>query len=216
MHASMAGSAAKPPIKVRKPEPAPVPVRPHAGKLGAPPPVLAKAFDRIFWMQVRSAAACAAVSFGGFTVVEIVWPPVLTVSVIFGAVPLSCSASREGTPTAEVTPGIFATSLIATEGKVMGVPGTKKSWVNCVPGLPSLARSVMMKELLLSSVAACVLSVPLKPPTPRAKNPSPPPVGNVPPVGGRTPTSERRESRRGGGLRRRRRDGARHDDVRSD
>ena len=92
-------------------------------------------------MHVRSTAVCAAVSVGGSTVVEIVWPPVLTV-------PLSWSALRESAPTADVTPGILATSLIATDGKVMSVPGTKKSWVNCVPGLPSFARSVMIEELL--------------------------------------------------------------------
>ena len=196
MHASMAGLAVKPPMKLRKPEPdpVPVPVRPPVGKLGAPPPALLKAFDRIFWMHVRSTAVCAAVSVGGFTVVEIVWPPVLTVSVIFGTVPLSWSALRESAPTADVTPGILATSLIATDGKVMSVPGTKKSWVNCVPGLPSFARSVMIEELLLSSVAACELSVLLKPPTPRAKNPPPPavkvpapPAGKVPPVGNEPP-----------------------------
>ena len=68
-------------------------------------------------MQARSAAVCAAVSVGGLTVVEIVWPPVLTVSVIFGTVPLSCRASSDRAPTAVVTPGIFATSLIATEGR---------------------------------------------------------------------------------------------------
>ncbi len=44
-----------------------------------------------------------------------------------------------------------------------------------------------MEELLLSSVAACVLSVLLKPPIPRAKNPPPPPVGKVPPVGNDPP-----------------------------
>ena len=49
-------------------------------------------------------------------------------------------------------PGSSRRRLTATDGKVMSVPGTKKSWVNWVPGLPSLARSVITEALLLSSV----------------------------------------------------------------
>ena len=106
-------------------------------------------------MQDRSAACCAAVSWdGGFTVVFIFCPPVFTVSVIVGTVPVSCSACSESAPTAEVTPEIFATSLTATLGKVMRVPFTKKSWVNLVPGFPSFARSVITEELALARVAS--------------------------------------------------------------
>ena len=167
-------------------------------------------------MHVRSAAVCAAVSVGGSTVVEIVWPPVLTV-------PLSWSALRESAPTAEVTPGILATSLIATDGKVMSVPGTKKSWVNCVPGLPSFARSVMIEELLFGQRGGPRAVGAVE--APDATSEESPSAGRKgvraacresASRGERAAASAGREGRRRGGLRRRRRDGARHDDVSSD
>ncbi len=57
----------------------------------------------------------------------IVWPPVVTVSVWLGTVPVSCSACSERPGTAEATPLTEATSLTAAFGNVMSVPGTKKS-----------------------------------------------------------------------------------------
>ena len=54
----------------------------------------------------------------------------------------------------------------------MSVPGTKKSWVNWVPGLPSFERSVITDALFSRSVAACDPLAPfVDPATPRAKNP---------------------------------------------
>ena len=132
-------------------------------------------------MQVRSAACWAAVSTGGFTVVETVWPPVLTDAVILGTVPVSWSASSDRAPTALVTPLTLATVLTASLGNVIRVPGTKKSWVNFVPAGPSLARSVMTEELAAASAA--VSDELSDPPGPPAKNPPPPPPAGAPPPG---------------------------------
>jgi len=70
-----AGFDPKPP-KLVPPEPDLVrpPVNPPAGGVA---PLLPKVFCRSLVIQDRSAAVWAAVSVGGFTVVEIVWPPVL-------------------------------------------------------------------------------------------------------------------------------------------
>jgi hypothetical protein len=40
--------------------------------------------------------------------------------------PTERESLRDRAPTAVLTPGIFATSLIVTDGKVMSVTGTKK------------------------------------------------------------------------------------------
>ncbi len=74
----------------------------------------------------------------------------------------------------------------------MSVPGTKKSCVNLVPGLPSFARSVITEALLLSKVAACELAALPAPATPLAKKPPPPPPANPlppppPPPPGKVP-----------------------------
>ena len=95
----------------------------------------------------------------------------------------------------------------------MSVPGTKKSWVNLVPGFPSLARSVMTEALLLSSVAACELSALLAPATPRRRSRHRLPRRQACPAAGGPPPPKRRACRRRGGLRGGRRDGARDDDV---
>src|ERR1035437_1227689 len=124
-------------------------------------------------MQLRSADCCVDVRTGGFTVAEIVCPPVLIEAVILGTVPVSCSASSESAPTLLATPLILATSLIAGEGKVINVPGTKKSCVNLVPAGPSFARSVMTEELAFARAAASA-ELSADPPRP-AKNPPPPP-----------------------------------------
>ena len=68
----------------------------------------------------RSAAA------GVWTLV-MVWPPVVTVSVSLGTVPVSWSAWSDRPGTADATPLTAATSATAALGKVMRVPGTKKS-----------------------------------------------------------------------------------------
>ncbi len=78
-------------------------------------------------MQARTAALWAAVNGGGFCTLVIVWPPVVTVSVSLGTVPVSWSAWSDRPGTAEATPFTLATSDTATLGKVMRVPGTKKS-----------------------------------------------------------------------------------------
>ncbi len=77
--------------------------------------------------HARTASSWAEVSGGGCWTLVIVWPPVVTVSVSLGTVPVSWSAWRERPGTAEATPFTAATSATAALGKVMRVPGTKKS-----------------------------------------------------------------------------------------
>ena len=160
----------KPPGPEPEPEPVPVP--------GTVVDVDPNCLVMIPSMHVRSADCWAAVSVGGFTVAEIVSPPVLTEAVSLGTVPDSCSASSDSAPTAPVTPFTLATSATACAGKVISVPGTKKSCVNLVPAGPSLARSVMTDEFAAASAAA---SVALSPAPPRPKKPPPPPPANPPP-----------------------------------
>ena len=179
----MAGFEVKPPTKLRKPEP-PSPSRRRLGRGRSETArrgrrcrgrCCSKAFETIFWMQVRSAVVCAAVSVGGLTVVEIVWPPSLTVSVIFGTVPLSCRASRERAPTAALTPGILATSLIGDRGEGEERAGHEEVVGELRPGLAELGevgddRGVVVEQGRgLRAVGAA------EPATPRAKNPPPPP-----------------------------------------
>src|ERR1700722_11436247 len=78
-------------------------------------------------MQARTAALWAAVNGGGLATLEIVWPPVVTVSVSLGTGPVSWRAWSDRPGTAEATPLTLATSDTATLGNVMRVPGTKKS-----------------------------------------------------------------------------------------
>ena len=78
-------------------------------------------------MQARTDASWAAVKGGGLATLLIVWPPVVTVSVTLGTVPVSCSAWRDNPGTADETPLTEATSDTAALGNVIRVPGTKKS-----------------------------------------------------------------------------------------
>ena len=77
----------------------------------------------------------------------IVSPPVFSSAVIWGTVPVWCSASSVNPGVADTTPGSFATWLSAWSGKLRRVADRKKSWVNFVPGLPSFDRSVVTLEL---------------------------------------------------------------------
>ena len=77
--------------------------------------------------QARTESSWAAVSGGGRWTLVMVWPPVVTVSVSLGTVPVSWRACRERPGTAEATPLMAATSVTAAWGNVMRVPGTKKS-----------------------------------------------------------------------------------------
>ena len=143
--------------------------------------------------HARTEASWAAVSGGGFCTLVIVCPPVVTVSVWAGTVPVSCRACRDRPGTAEATPLTEATSATAALGKVMSVPGTKKSYVNCVPAGPSLDRSVSTDELALRSAAwseafnEVMAEAPPRPrPAPAPKKPPPPPPPpppKPPPVG---------------------------------
>ena len=100
-----------------------------------------------------------------------VCPPVVTVSVTVGTVPVSCSACSDRAGTAACTPLILATSDTASCGKVMSVPLTKKSLLNWVPGGPSLARSVSTDELLLSRALASDALAPAAPDRRRTHRP---------------------------------------------
>src|SRR5438093_3853936 len=136
-------------------------------------------------MQLKTAWRSGSVRGAGRCTDEMVWPPVVNVSVICGTVPVSCSACSDSPGTADCTPATDVTVRTACCGKVISVPGTKKSCVNFVPAGPSFDRSVSTEELALRSAAwslsfnCCSASAPGPPPGP-AKNPPP---GPRPPPG---------------------------------
>src|SRR5438132_7424292 len=136
-------------------------------------------------MHLKAACCSASVRGAGRCTDEMVWPPVVNVSVICGTVPVSCSACSDSPGTADCTPGTDVTVCTACCGKVINVPGTKKSCVNFVPAGPSFDRSVSTDELALRSAAwslsfSCCNSFAAEPPPGPAKNPPP---GPRPPPG---------------------------------
>ncbi len=99
-----------------------------------------------------------------------VWPPVFSFATIFGTVPDWCSATSSSPVETAATPLSEVSGVAWLAGNVSCVPGRKKSWTKCVPGLPSFERSV------ITDWFACKSSPPpLKPPGP----PNPFPVWAV-------------------------------------
>ena len=71
-----------------------------------------------------------------------VLPPVFSFATIFGTIP-SCALRAASAPVVTwATPEIAAICFAAVCWNVSCVPGRKKSWTKCVPGLPSFERSV--------------------------------------------------------------------------
>ena len=92
-----------------------------------------------------------------------VWPPAFSVATIFGTVPSWCSAMSTRPSLTAATPFSFLTCLTCETGKVSCVPGRKKSWTKCWPGLPSLDRSVIT-ELFAGEVAVAAAPAAERPP----------------------------------------------------
>ena len=109
-------------------------------------------------LLLRSAGAGSAGS-GRFA------PPVFSFATIFGTTPSWCSARSVSPSVTCATPSIAAICFAAVCWNVSCVPGRKKSWTKCVPGLPSFERSV------ITDWFACSRSR-LPPPPP---GPKPPP-----------------------------------------
>ncbi len=96
------------------------------------------------------------------------WPPALIFATIFGTVPSWCTAASTRPLETDATPGTFAICFAELWGNVSWVPGRKKSWTKCVPGLPSFERSV------ITDWFAWITSRPPPPKPPPPKPPCPP------------------------------------------
>lgn len=96
-------------------------------------------------------------------------PPVRIFATIFGTTPSWCIAERISPVATAATPSSFAICVAWLCGKVSWVPGRKKSWAKCAPGLPRCERS------LIAAWFAWTTSRP--PPPPPGPKPPPPAYG---------------------------------------
>ncbi len=108
-------------------------------------------------------ASSAAVGGAGRWLTVMRCPPVWNWATIFGTTPSWCSAMRVSPEETAATPSSDAIRLTCCWGKVSWLPGRKKSWTKCWPGLPSFERSVRTERLLWKTS-----------PPPRPKGPPPP------------------------------------------
>ena len=124
------------------PPPKPPPPLPSATAVAVEPPE-PPFCERSLSKQACIAANCAAVGRGRLRRIWKVCPPVFSLATIFGTTPSWCSASSVRPCVTCATPAIDAICFAADCWNVSCVPGRKKSWTKCVPGLPSFDRSVI-------------------------------------------------------------------------
>ncbi len=95
-------------------------------------------------MQARILSCSAWVGWNRTRPVTVsLWPPALSLATIFGTVPSWWTPERTRPLETAETPFSFEIWLAWLCGKVSCVPGRKKSWTKCAPGLPSFERSVI-------------------------------------------------------------------------
>ena len=123
-------------------------------------PLAARAFAMQDWICANSAAVGGA----SCRSTLIRCPPAFSLATIFGTTPSWCSAISVNPDETPATPETEAICFVADWEKVSCVPGRKKSWTKCWPGLPSFDRSVRTERLESTSSRL--------PPNP----PGPPPV----------------------------------------
>ena len=107
-----------------------------------------------FWKHAWIAAASAAVGGLIWRRMSSCWPPVLIFATIFGTTPSWWTAESTRPFETAATPGSDAIFAVCFCGNVSCVPGRKKSWTKCVPGLPSFERSVTADWFASISLAA--------------------------------------------------------------
>ena len=134
-----------------------------------PLPVLLLLEAWSFWMQARILSCSACVGWNRTRPVIVSrWPPAFSLAMIFGTVPSWWTALRTSPVETAETPLSFRICLAWLCGKVSCVPGRKKSWTKCVPGLPSFERSVIADWFAwISWRAASNPPPPPKPPPPK-------------------------------------------------
>src|SRR5215831_7434252 len=153
-HLRAAAESKKPP---RRPPPPPKPCCWGGAVCCCPTP----AFWKQAWIFANSAALGGVIR----RKTLICWPPALIFATIFGTTPSWCTPeSTRPVDTAE-TPFSEVIALAWLDGNVSCVPGRKKSWTKCVPGLPSFERSVTADWFASSS---------WRPPPPPPPGPKPP------------------------------------------
>ena len=128
-----------PPPPWPRPLPCPNPPAP-VGPAGAVfPPDDPWSFAMHFWIASCSAAVGGVIRRWMLNVC----PPAFRVATIFGTVPSWCSAISTRPSLTAATPPSLAICFAWAAGNVSWVPGRKKSWTKCWPGLPSFERSVI-------------------------------------------------------------------------